>query len=353
MESKQADEILAALPWRCFQCDFVTSDPEKALAHFGDRDDGEEFKPICKWWANMDEHERLETLQDTIRELNHGADENMRLLTMIEGLECQVNSQESAIRSYKPFRSCHSIHDVFCLFDSMEGRALAAEEKLKKDAILKLDYAAIRAQAFAEIAALTEVNKEETMRVTPEQLEKAVFAASGKWCAGLNSWEHAIAAAMQPVDGDVVPLSDCPIGLFKSVSTGTLCLKTEYGLDSYIIESGERFWGGTSSQDTLADVKVIPVAMASRPDALAIRAQAFAERDAQWGRALIAGTQSVSLTFTEETVEEFKERLTRKESTLEEKIVKILDCFPWPQEKQWRTRAQVAAEIAALMEAKK
>jgi len=126
------------------------------------------------------------------------------------------------------------------------------------------------------------------MKVTPEQLEKAVFAASGKWCAGLNSWEHAIAAAMQPVDGDVVPLSDCPIGLFKSVSTGTLCLKTEYGLDSYIIESGERFWGGTSSQDTLADVKVIPVAMASRPDALAIRAQAFAERDAQWGRALIA-----------------------------------------------------------------
>ena len=133
MESKQADEILAALPWRCFQCDFVTSDPDEASAHFGDRDDGEEFKPICKWWANIDDHERLETLQDTIRELNHGADENMRLLTKIEGLEYQVNSQESAIRSYKPFRDCHSIHDVFCLFDSMEGRALAAEEKLKTD----------------------------------------------------------------------------------------------------------------------------------------------------------------------------------------------------------------------------
>lgn len=62
MESKQADEILTALPWRCFQCG----------------------------WANIDDHERLETLQDTIRELNHGA-------------------------------------------DSMEGRALAAEEKLKRD----------------------------------------------------------------------------------------------------------------------------------------------------------------------------------------------------------------------------
>ena len=139
MESKQADEILAALPWRCFQCDFVTSDPDEASAHFGDRDDGEEFKPICKWWANIDNHERLETLQDTIRELNHCADENMRLLTKIEGLEYQVNSQESAIRSYKPFRDCYSIHDVFCLFDSMEGRALAAEEKLKRtESTLKL-----------------------------------------------------------------------------------------------------------------------------------------------------------------------------------------------------------------------
>jgi hypothetical protein len=33
----KADAILAALPWRCFQCDFVTSDPEEALAHKEDR----------------------------------------------------------------------------------------------------------------------------------------------------------------------------------------------------------------------------------------------------------------------------------------------------------------------------
>lgn len=131
MEKEQADAILAALPWRCFHCDFVTADPEEAAAHFGDRDDGEEFKPICKWWANMDDHERLETLQDTIRQLNQGANENMRLETKLEGLEYQVDSQKGAIHSYKPFRQCHSIYDVFCLYDSMEGRALAAEERLK------------------------------------------------------------------------------------------------------------------------------------------------------------------------------------------------------------------------------
>jgi hypothetical protein len=131
-EDNKADQILAALPWRCFQCDFVTSDPEEASAHFGDRDDGEEFKPICKWWDRMvDDCERISTLQDTIRDLNRGSDENMRLLTKIEGLEYQVESQLSVIHGYKPFSHCNSIYDVFCLFDSMEGRALTAEERLR------------------------------------------------------------------------------------------------------------------------------------------------------------------------------------------------------------------------------
>ena len=110
MESKQADEILAALPWRCFQCDFVTSDPDEASAHFGDRDDGEEFKPICKWWANIDDHERLETLQDTIRELNHGADENMRLLTKIEGLEYQLRAPGLCAAPRAALNRCTSSH---------------------------------------------------------------------------------------------------------------------------------------------------------------------------------------------------------------------------------------------------
>ena len=129
------DMILAALPWRCFQCDFITFDPEEAAAHFGDRDDGEEFKPICKWWDRLeDDRERIKTLQDTIRSLNKGAADNMRLLTKIEGLEYQVDSIVNTIQSYKPFRQCRSIYDVFCLFDSMEGRALAAEEQVRRNA---------------------------------------------------------------------------------------------------------------------------------------------------------------------------------------------------------------------------
>jgi hypothetical protein len=50
----------------------------------------------------------------------------------IEALECRVESLTTAMKSYKPFRECDSIRDVFFVFDSMEGRAIAAEERLKE-----------------------------------------------------------------------------------------------------------------------------------------------------------------------------------------------------------------------------
>jgi hypothetical protein len=128
-EQKKMDAILEATPWRCFHCDFITSDRAEAQAHFGDRDDGEEFKPICKWWDRMDDEERKEAFQDAMRDLNEGAQENMNLREQVEDLEGIVGTQESQIKSYKPFRECRSIHDIFCLYDSMEGRALAAEER--------------------------------------------------------------------------------------------------------------------------------------------------------------------------------------------------------------------------------
>jgi hypothetical protein len=65
--------------WRCFHCDFFTTSREEAEAHFGERDDAEEFKPICKWWANMDDGERRETLQDAIREWRAEQEENSKL----------------------------------------------------------------------------------------------------------------------------------------------------------------------------------------------------------------------------------------------------------------------------------
>lgn len=130
LDNDHAHRILQTLPWRCYHCDFVTNDPEDAEAHFGERDDAEEFTPICKWWAEMDEEERADTLQDTLKELNKEREYSANLRAENEKLEYQVNSQTSYISSYKAFAGCRSITDIFHLYDTMEGRALAAEEKL-------------------------------------------------------------------------------------------------------------------------------------------------------------------------------------------------------------------------------
>ena len=130
-EDKKMDAILAAIPWRCFHCDFITNDPAEAQAHFGERDDAEEFTPMCKWWANMDDQERKEQFQSLNQELNGEREDSAKLLDKVEALEYQLDSQEGAIRSYKPFKDCRSINDVFFVYDFMEGRALAAEEREK------------------------------------------------------------------------------------------------------------------------------------------------------------------------------------------------------------------------------
>jgi hypothetical protein len=131
----KSDAILNAIPWRCFHCDFITSDPLEAAAHFGDRDDAEEFKPLCNWWQRLAADERIATLQDTVKQLNAERSANDRQRVAIEGLEYQVDAIEASIKSYAPFRQCRTIYDVFCVYDSMEGRALAAEERLKESAI--------------------------------------------------------------------------------------------------------------------------------------------------------------------------------------------------------------------------
>jgi hypothetical protein len=72
--------------WRCFFCDFATTNCDEAEAHFGDRDDTAEFKPVCKWWANTDESERKYTLQDTLRDLNYERMENHKQYQQIKAM---------------------------------------------------------------------------------------------------------------------------------------------------------------------------------------------------------------------------------------------------------------------------
>lgn len=55
----------------------------------------------------------------------------------------------------------------------------------------------------------------------------------------------------------LIPLRDYPKGLF--VHDDTLCVKTEYGNESYIVWSGEYFWGGAKTKEEIGDVLILPI----------------------------------------------------------------------------------------------
>lgn len=55
----------------------------------------------------------------------------------------------------------------------------------------------------------------------------------------------------------LVKLKDCPKGLF--IKDETLCVKTEYGNESYIVWSGEYFWGGAKTKAEIGEVLVLPI----------------------------------------------------------------------------------------------
>lgn len=54
-----------------------------------------------------------------------------------------------------------------------------------------------------------------------------------------------------------ISLKEYSAGLFIS-SDGVLCVKTEYANDSYIVSSGERFWGGTDNDNDLGNLQIYP-----------------------------------------------------------------------------------------------
>jgi hypothetical protein len=116
--------------WICFHCGFETNDSEEAAAHFGDRDDGEEFKPLCNWWSTLSQETRATEIQELIQQNNELQSRSNRLIAENEGLEYRLTDRENEIKSYKPFKDCRSIRDIFNVYDSTEGEMLAAKERL-------------------------------------------------------------------------------------------------------------------------------------------------------------------------------------------------------------------------------
>ncbi len=76
----------------------------------------------------MDDTERKHAFQDIVIDLRRQERENDSQRVAIEGLTYQVDGFAASLRSYKPFRECSSMYEVFCAYDSTEGRAIAAEK---------------------------------------------------------------------------------------------------------------------------------------------------------------------------------------------------------------------------------
>jgi hypothetical protein len=110
--------------WRCFNCGFETQDRAEALAHFGDRDEGES---LCITWDDLNVDGRAQEYQSRVEERNATEEENTKLRQENEALEDRLGGIEGEIASR--FKGCRTVNDAFNLYDSMEGRALASEER--------------------------------------------------------------------------------------------------------------------------------------------------------------------------------------------------------------------------------
>ncbi len=95
--------------WRCFHCGFETCDPAEAEAHFGERDDPEEFTPTCTWWSKLTREERAQEIQDLQRQFTAEQDENGTLRIKIEGLEYRLVEARRVLGIVAPYHE-----DCYC-----------------------------------------------------------------------------------------------------------------------------------------------------------------------------------------------------------------------------------------------
>lgn len=107
--------------WRCFHCGETFTDEQEARNHFGV---DEEWQAGCVDPLTKDEKERRADQVQMYQELDRERDENSRLMSRDYVLGCWERDL------VKFFNGAKSIHQAYLALDAMEGRALAAEEKL-------------------------------------------------------------------------------------------------------------------------------------------------------------------------------------------------------------------------------
>lgn len=105
--------------WRCFHCDDVYTDEAAAREHFGVH---QAMKPLCQDRG---------TYAELLKRLRLAENENWRGFRRQVALEHECDALASQLSAWETrFPGCRTPQDVFNRYDSMEGRALAAEERL-------------------------------------------------------------------------------------------------------------------------------------------------------------------------------------------------------------------------------
>jgi hypothetical protein len=115
--------------WTCFHCGETFMHEQVARTHFGTHPG---VVPGCLERVGIGEDRGL------LRKLRIAQKE-------VELLRSDINDEISSshafysrlafhLKSFAPFRDCRSLQDVFNVYDSMEGRAIAAEERLAASA---------------------------------------------------------------------------------------------------------------------------------------------------------------------------------------------------------------------------
>lgn len=110
--------------WTCFHCGDTFMHERAARDHFGATPDRE---PACVMKLTSEDRSltrRIRWLESEIERLRSDIEAESTASEVFYG------KLQSLLKSYRPFRECRSLQDVFNVYDSMEGRALAAEERL-------------------------------------------------------------------------------------------------------------------------------------------------------------------------------------------------------------------------------
>lgn len=105
--------------WRCFHCGETFTDKHAARDHFGDDC---EANAACIQVLTETEKAIVEDRRLWRDRAFRAEDENEKLGHQLSSVEWEIRTK---------FKGCNSLTDVFHAYDSMEGRALAAEEHLQ------------------------------------------------------------------------------------------------------------------------------------------------------------------------------------------------------------------------------